>query len=256
MTVNQALAHIVGYNSPQELLDGIDNVEQQFYLDPASRREFQRLIEEQGRVREFESQARRRDGEIIWVQESARVVRDADGSTLCYEGFMTDVTERKQADAELRYLSTYNSLTGLNSRGFFMVEMARLERGRNFPVSILMADVDQLKKTNDQEGHAAGDALLRRVARVLTSAFRAEDVIARIGGDEFAVLLPGADAASAKVSLQRVRQVIQENNAANTGTPIRLSLGVSTAENPTPLSAVLKEADANMYREKRGNHAS
>jgi diguanylate cyclase (GGDEF)-like protein len=147
-------------------------------------------------------------------------------------------------------------LTGLNSRGIFMVEMERLERGRKFPVSILMADVDQLKKTNDQEGHAAGDALLKRVAQVLTAAFRAEDVIARIGGDEFAVLLPGTDVASARVSLQRVRRVIRENNAANTETPIRLSLGVSTAENPTPLSAVLKEADANMYREKRGDDAS
>jgi len=169
---------------------------------------------------------------------------------------MVDITERKQADEALKHLSTHDALTGLYNRGFFLEEMARLERGRKFPVSIVMADVDYLKETNDQDGHATGDALLKRVAQVLIAAFRAEDVIARIGGDEFAVLLPASDAASAKVSLQRVRHVIQKNNAAHPGTPIHISLGMSTAENPAPLARVLSEADANMYREKRDNDAS
>jgi diguanylate cyclase (GGDEF)-like protein len=118
------------------------------------------------------------------------------------------------------------------------------------------ADVDRLKNTNDRAGHAAGDTLLKSVAQVLTAVFRAEDVIARIGGDEFAVLLPATNATVANVLLQRVRQYIQENNAAHPGTPIHLSLGASTAENPASLSETLKEADANMYREKRGDHAS
>jgi diguanylate cyclase (GGDEF)-like protein/PAS domain S-box-containing protein len=166
---------------------------------------------------------------------------------------VSNITERKQAEEELRHLSTHDSLTGLYDRGFFMEEMARLERRREFPVSIVMADVDHLKEVNDQEGHADGDALLKRVAQALTAAFRVKDVVARIGGDEFAVLLLDTDAARAKVAMQRVRQVIQKNNAAHTEMPIRLSLGVSTAETPAPLSVVLKEADANMYREKRGD---
>ena len=256
VAVNQALARIVGYDSPQELLKAIDSVEQQFYVDPVSRREFQRLIEEQGHVRDFSSQGRRRDSAIIWVQESAHAVRDTEGNSLYYEGFMTDITERKLADEELRRLSTHDTLTGLYNRGFFMGEMARLERGREFPISIVMADVDHLKRINDQNGHAVGDALLKRVAQVLTAAFRVEDVVARIGGDEFAVLLPGTDAAAAEVSLERVRRIIQENNAANAETPIRLSLGVSTAESPAPLSGVLQRADESMYREKRENNAS
>ncbi|MBE3072824.1 MAG: GGDEF domain-containing protein, partial [Acidobacteria bacterium] len=160
-----------------------------------------------------------------------------------------------QTEEELRYLGTHDALTGLYNRSFLVEEMARLERGRGFPVSIVMADVDHLKEANDQDGHAIGDALLKRVAQALTAAFRAADVVARIGGDEFAVLLPATDATAARVSLQRVRQVIEENNAAHPGTPIRLSLGVSTAEKPSPLAVVLKEADANMYREKRGHDA-
>jgi diguanylate cyclase (GGDEF)-like protein len=142
-------------------------------------------------------------------------------------------------------------LTGLYNRSFFLAELARLQRGREFPVSIVMVDVDHLKQFNDEHGHAAGDELLKQVARVLMSAFRAEDVVARIGGDEFAVLLPATDVLAADISLQRVRDVIRENNARQTEIPIHISMGVSTADKAERLPVALKEADSNMYREKR-----
>ena len=119
-----------------------------------------------------------------------------------------------------------------------------------------IADVDQLKEANDQQGHAAGDALLKRAAQALTAAFRAEDVIARIGGDEFAALLPGIGEIEGHAALERVRKAIREENAVQTGAPLYLSLGVSTANDPTRLSVTLQEADANMYREKRERNAS
>jgi diguanylate cyclase (GGDEF)-like protein len=117
---------------------------------------------------------------------------------------------------------------------------------------MVMSDVDDLKETNDREGHAAGDALLKRVAQVLSASFRADEIIARIGGDEFAVLLHNTDATAAADALHRLEHVLQEYNAAYAGTLLRLSFGVSTAEKRTPLTDMLREADENMYRMKRG----
>jgi diguanylate cyclase (GGDEF)-like protein/PAS domain S-box-containing protein len=194
----------------------------------------------------------KKEKELIWVRAEAT----------CFEGgqesrvVMVDITRSKKVEEDLRHLSIHDSLTGLYNRGFFMEEMARLERGRDFPVSIVMGDVDGLKEINDKEGHAAGDILLKSVAQVLAEAFRAEDVIARVGGDEFAVLLPSTNATAAEVSIQRVRRAIHANNAGGTPTSIHLSLGVSTAEKTMPLLDVLKIADENMYREKEGPHAS
>ena len=158
---------------------------------------------------------------------------------------------RKQTEDQLRLLSTHDIVTGLYNRVFFEEEMSRIERGRQFPVSIVMADVDHLKATNDSQGHAAGDALLKRLAQVLTTAFRSEDIVARIGGDEFAVLLPNTDKAAEENALERVNRLLKEHNATHQGTPLQVSFGASTAVKFVPLADVLKEADSRMYAEKQ-----
>jgi len=116
--------------------------------------------------------------------------------------------------------------------------------------------VDNLKSINDRQGHAAGDTLLKLAAQVLTTAFRAGDVIARTGGDEFVVLMPGSGVVTAEASVERVRRVLDEINASQIEFPIHLSLGVSTTGTPKLLTKAFGEADTNMYREKRGKNAS
>jgi diguanylate cyclase (GGDEF)-like protein/PAS domain S-box-containing protein len=188
---------------------------------------------------------------LRWLQSREVPEFADDGSIESVLVVTRDITERKQMEERLRYLTIHDTLTGLYNRTYFEEELSRLERGREFPASIIMLDTDDLKETNDGLGHAAGDALLKRVAQVLTTAFRAEDVVARIGGDEFAVLLPRTGTKAAEDALCRVKRLLHEHNSALDSNPLQLSFGVSTAEYRGSLSDVLKDADKKMYAEKQ-----
>ena len=163
---------------------------------------------------------------------------------------MIDITKRKQTELKLRYISSHDALTGLYNRAYFDEEMARLDNSRQHPISVIMVDVDNLKTVNDNDGHLAGDIMLQRAASVLNKVFRSEDVVARIGGDEFAVLLPNIDKEGAIRTIERIRENIKIQNMETKGTRLRLSLGASTAYKPGKLSSTLIEADTNMYLDK------
>ncbi len=163
---------------------------------------------------------------------------------------LTDITEQKKAETKLIHRSIHDALTGIYNRAFFDEEMARFEREHQFPISVIMADVDNLKDINDRHGHDGGDELLKRCAQALTASFRTEDVVARIGGDEFAVLLPGSNAVEAGKAIQRIKQSIQLQNKGSLGPQVSLSLGTSTVAEGGSLKEALKQADAQMYRDK------
>ena len=97
ITANPALARLYGYNSPEEMMGNLLDIEHQLYVDPRRRKEFATVLRERGAVSEFESQIYRRDGRIIWISENARAMRDEEGKLLYYEGFVEDITQRKQA---------------------------------------------------------------------------------------------------------------------------------------------------------------
>ena len=163
--------------------------------------------------------------------------------------------ENARLYAEVKQLAITDVLTGLFNRLFFEAELARLELGRDFPISIIVGDVDNLKITNDTLGHAAGDDLLRAIAQIMQETFRAGDIIARIGGDEFAVLLPKTDATMAGQMVSRICAKLAEYNAKYPSLPIQLSVGTATAEQGK-LSPVLAIADQRMYDEKARRKSS
>jgi diguanylate cyclase (GGDEF)-like protein/PAS domain S-box-containing protein len=161
-----------------------------------------------------------------------------------------DVTERRQTEDRLRYLGGHDTLTGLYNRHAFEEQQSRLARGRQFPVSIVVVDLDTLKETNDLFGHAAGDEMLKRAATVLVQAFRADDTIARMGGDEFAALLPSTGRQAAAAAVDRVARCLRRHNAVTQGPTLNFSIGVATVERGQSLAQCVREADLAMYQNK------
>lgn len=170
---------------------------------------------------------------------------------------LTDITARKKAEAYLEYLGKHDVLTGLRNRAFFTEELNRLERKGPWPVTVVMADLNGLKAANDEGGHAAGDALLRRVGEILGKLVENEEraTASRIGGDEFAVLLPGGDGRRGEQMVEQLLELLALNNQFHGGTPMTLSIGVATGFEGERLEAVSHRADQQMYRAKRAHYA-
>lgn len=169
----------------------------------------------------------------------------AGGLALC-----SDITEKKADELRLRYDSTHDALTDVFNRRYFEDELERFGEGCTYPISMVVSDLDGLKHTNDLLGHLAGDNLLRRAAQALRDVFRSTDVIARIGGDEFAVLLPGMDQDGTRRVVDRLRLHLVELNRLQPEPSLSISVGFATAMDADALEQIFHRADLAMYEEK------
>jgi diguanylate cyclase (GGDEF)-like protein len=167
---------------------------------------------------------------------------------------LQDVTARKKAEEYLRYLGTHDVMTGLYNRAFFEETLLKLEKARRDPISMIIIDLNDLKVTNDQFGHHEGDKLIRRLAEVLKASLNDGFIAARIGGDEFIVIMPDSDMNDAKEMMERIQALVIVNNKFYREPELSLSLGAAVSKPSLSLEKVISLADNEMYKNKGQFH--
>ena len=201
--------------------------------------------------RKFVLRLIRKNGESVWLEQHITPFTDEKGKVVVLEGIGRDVTERIHMEEQLKYLSLHDSLTGLFNRAYFEQACLQFQDEKFNPLGIVICDIDGLKLINDSMGHDAGDLHLLAATEAIKEAFGETEIIARIGGDEFAVLLPNCQEETSKVAIQKMRDTVMSYNAANMEIHLSMSVGSAIRKvGNTRINDLFKEADNNMYREK------
>ncbi|WP_461206615.1 PAS domain S-box protein [Clostridium sp. DL1XJH146] len=197
----------------------------------------------------FEEQITNKKGELITFLSTKGPVFNTNNELIGLFGIARDISERKKAEQKLIHLSYYDQLTGLHNRRFYEEELARLNDNKNLPIALIMADVNGLKFTNDAFGHQEGDFLLKTIGEILKRECPSDEMIFRIGGDEFVIILPKTTAIEAKSLIDRINTVVM--NTLSLKVISSLSIGYALKENPSDnMNDVFKEAENDMYRQK------
>ncbi|MFD4839024.1 diguanylate cyclase [Achromobacter sp. NPDC058515] len=194
---------------------------------------------------------------VRWRQGDASPRRDADGGVI-WHGFVTDITDRKRAEFELRELAATDALTTLPNRRHFMsriaAELARIKGHGSRCAAVLMCDLDHFKHINDTWGHAIGDGVLQHFAKMLRAQLREIDLVGRIGGEEFAVVLPDTDIERAQVFARNVQRRIADTPYSSEGQPIPLTVSIGIAAMHTmdaDAELALSRSDRALYYAKQ-----
>lgn len=228
----------LGYFSPEEQPDGKNSREKAIEILKVSENNIKSKLE---------WWFKKRDGMILPVEVMLTPIL-LNGKKV-FHVLCRDVSDRKQMEQKLEYLSYHDQLTGLNNRRFFEEELKRLDEEENFPLTIVMADVNGLKLINDSFGHAMGDELLRKVAKSLKKGCRADDIVARLGGDEFIILLPKTDNYEAEQIVRYIKELVVKEKVGTIN--ISISFGWETKNrNEDKIDEILKIAEDNMYKKK------
>ncbi|MFN2463367.1 MAG: putative bifunctional diguanylate cyclase/phosphodiesterase [Candidatus Dormibacteria bacterium] len=256
LEVNDALCEMLGYARPglgRLSIRDVSHPEDYEATADLSRRMFA------GELSSYRAEKRylKRTGEVVWVQLSVSLVRGDGDAPLYSIGVLQDVTERKVAEQEMRFLALHDTLTGLPNRTLFTdrLQQAILSAGRDgSSFGLLIMDLDRFKEVNDSLGHQSGDLLLQQMAARLTTALRQTDTVARLGGDEFGVLPFGVqDVQGSVLAAQKIigaRDLPFTLGQANV--EVRWSIGIAQyPEHGRDADSLMRHADAAMYVAKR-----
>lgn len=251
---NRGMSNILGY-SQAELVGASTKM---LYADPAKYEEIGREAYPLAHGKPFRSQLemRKSNGQTVWI--------DISGAAIAYDPTLTfwlvnDISKQKSLEEELSHQVNHDFLTGLSSRSWFMrqalVEVRRANRYQN-PLSLLMLDIDFFKRINDTHGHQAGDIVLKKVAELCKQMLRDSDVVGRLGGEEFALLLPETNHHQAYIVAERLRTNIEQTKivlpAEEVTLQLTVSLGVASLEGKADeVEAMIARADKALYEAKR-----
>jgi diguanylate cyclase (GGDEF)-like protein len=210
-----------------------------------------------GHVHDMELEMRRKDGTLLPVLLTSTAVYDASGRYVSSRSTLFDLTERKKWERELERQARKDMLTGLNNRRYFHElaeqELARARRNGE-ALTLLMLDVDHFKQVNDTYGHDIGDAALKKLSEICTHTFRVIDIVGRLGGEEFAALLPETGTTQALEVAERLRQAVESAGIKLAdGSIVRFTISIGVASSGATddkVEKALKRADDALYRAK------
>ena len=263
LRANPALVRFNGYQTEGELLSAVNDIASEWYVNPNRRAEWLRIMRDNGHVTDFVSEVyRHRTQEKVWISENSWTIFDRNGEPLCFEGSLIEATERKQSEERIERQARYDPLTNIPNRRKLLEEMdaaLKCYRADGTPFAVFCLDLDRLKQVNDAFGHEAGDMLLKEAARRLEAECRNEDTVARIGGDEFTLIVSGIrDPLELAVIADRV--VGAFSTPFDIGGPSALvgtSIGIAIAPiDGTDARSLLKTADLALYRAKKEGRAT
>ena len=249
--VNPAASMITGYERAQLLQMSIQDITASESMAEAI--QGFSALKKTGTL-DTELQFIRADGEHRWWTVSATKLSGGR-----YLGFSTDITDRKTAEEELIFLSNRDFLTGLYNRRYFEAELKRKEQEQFLPVSIIMGDINGVKLINDAFGHADGDRLILESAQIIKSCCRETDMLARIGGDEFGIILPNTDSASALKIIVQIQSALKSFDSLNPNDHFQhsVSLGFGTKKSRNDeMIQIIKVAEEYMSQRKLLEHNS
>lgn len=248
ISVNPAMYKVFGYDNEEEMINEAKNTEA-FYANAEDRQILLGEISQKGHVTGKEIRGKRRDGNEFWFSLSCQLRESGKGSFLY--GSISDITDKKQSDLSLQYLTTHDSLTGVyNRRQFESLFKEKVLSAKHTQLCLLFLDLDRFKIVNDTCGHKAGDVLIKDICRLIENTMLCEAQLGRLGGDEFGIIFSDIDTDSVYLNAVKILNAVQayrfmwDNRIFNLGVSIGMVVCDDTDVNP---GQYLSMADAACY---------